>query len=661
MHSTDFSLLQRNLYEIYQALHTPEAGRGSLPLIASEQTLTYEASWKGRWVQICQVIKDLVYRILRWPLESNRHATVCHTMNSLFNACVIQRGYKAHHSRVANWIKAICQRTPMVRQEVQVHYEEYLKSFFKEEDNPYLKEYRVAFSQFMRQNDLLKDSQIIASRHMITACSEATQVFWRLFLKSKDAPFMAPLKPFIKEQSSALGNKPLYHACKNAQHIVDLEGLLEEEIPIVPLSSLGKEMTKQHKIELKKWIDKLNAHKSKIPLKTFLNVLKELISIIQIAGVQSITLDKILVELDERGCQILKQDEIKHMRWRQQLKCGSVVFYGEKPLKLAKELGSKVANNAYRVFTLEDHPNWVVKIARNTLQLKIEAEKAREEKWHWGVRLANMIEPIDLSSNTIVPRLDKGGKSVVIEKLETSLKNYPWMSSCPILTKEEEERALVIANHVYVMQDQMAMPEGLSPEHLMFDSHGGLKAIRLFKKEPFNYNELEKFCLSIGNGKAYITDFIMHISQLTHHPVANFYREGVEYALQYGETNNLSRVQNRQFKRDIYEKRLEELCKQAIELRSACVNFIRDHLLAQKEYAEIEGELEQKVYDRLVQIYHSSSTPGILNPEAVMQQVLQHFLDKHTESPYKGSSELMSYYDRLFQRMKKYNLEAAIG
>lgn len=660
--SNSCETIQGNLSEIYMALH--DAKPNHLPLYApSEHTVCHSRSWRALWNR---------YWYGEQPAAESLKV-VSHTINDLFNKCVVSESYRAYHQRVLNWVKLIDNaHTPetnsqVVKEGQKERYRHFtLASFGETTSNEHIDKYLTDYDQEM-QNPTLDNSRIDRIRGQINACSQATREFWKFFTDPSFESLISPIKNLVPQNSfSAINNQSLFKAFKRAQALVDLEGILEDDIPFVAIAKLSKpeQLSISEKLQVQKWVNRLNEKKHEIDFKTFTESLQEIVSIINIEGHYPTTVENLILQLDGLNCEIIQKEDPDHMKWREALIKGSKIEYKGQTLTLGDELGGdKIEDNQYRIFSLEgpEHANQVIKIAHNRFQLKIEAAKIKDEKWHWGIQPAEVVEDINAFSDEDVPSvpgLDPDGRFAIVEKLDITLADLKWSSTSTQLTSDDLRKALVISNHMYCMQQWQATPDQLNPKHLMIDSQGVLKSTRLLKKNSFNYNALEQFCYLVGKGNTYIIDFLMNVSELIKHKVAKFYRDAVEYTLATGETNLIGSAQPKKFRSAQNEERVEELCKEAKELRLECFKTIKAHLRRKNINHGNDEQLKTAIHAKLVELYKASSTPGIICP-TIKENVIQHFINP--ERPLQALiNPPIDYYEAFHQRLKQYN-EAALA
>ena len=647
------AIVQANLSEIYTALVD---GGKILPLRAvKEQAIYHSRSWIA-----------LLDRFINGEQKPEKSlAAVSYSMNTLFNRAVVDEGYAAYQQRALNWIKLLSKShapgndVQQLATDQKRKFHDYTRlAFGVTQANPNLPESVEAFCQNFSQKmgeEVISDKRVGELRECVTRCSQAVRPFWELFIKPGNK-LIDPIRE-LAEKQGALLNTSLHRTFNKAQNLIDLEGILELDIPFVALAKISHtDLSLAEKLQIRQWIDRLNEKKSEIDFNTFAEVLAEIVHLINIEGHYPTTIEKFIQALDKMGCAIIQREDAQHMQWRESLKTGSTIDHQGKILTLGQEIGDKLVDNQFRIFALcgEEHKGHIIKIARNRFQLVLEAAKMQDEQSHWGIQPARMVEDINEASvakRVPVPGLDPQGRFVIMEKLGPSLADTIWTSHSHQITESDFKKALALSNHLYCMQQWEAIPDHLNPQHLMFDSGEVFKSSRPLKKSPFNYNVLEQFVYHLRNPS--VVHFIMQVSQLVKHKVALFYREAVEFTLKTGQTHLLGLEQPKKFRSTQNEERVTDLCKQAKELRVECFKVIQAHFRrnGNNKY-ESEEKLQAEVDAKLVELYKASSTPGILSP-SIKDGVLQFFINPPPVQVI--PADLTPYYEAAFQRMKQYN------
>lgn len=664
MPSIHFRDLQHNLSEIYAALHAkPKDGPLQIEAVSSS-SLYFQGYWSGRIIKFLDKI---------WSWICPPHAPVLVekilnlSLTTLFDHAV-HSAYDVRQRRIWNHMREIDEiwkNTPQPPDfgKQRERYEHYLSKELQgslEANSPI---YMHDFDQ--RGQKLAGAHEVIGWRHTMINFHQATHLFWSLFVKNKEKnheilkPLMHRLQPH-----STLTDRPLYKALKREGRWMQMEGIMQQSIPVALFAKLSdpKTLTVNENRKLKLWVQALNRCKKSISSKLFSSVLKEVMNVIHLQGSSSLTLPDLLIWLDKEGCQIIHREDSAHLNWREKLLPGAAVECNGKRLILGAQLSpNKPVDDVYKIFELKNYPDYVVKIAHNRLQLLIDDQMAKSEEGHWGVRLVETVENLeDIEDDGDIHGLDNHGRCVVLEKLSSPFQSHLWSSKKMELSQDDENKALVFANHLFCMSQWKATPQNLSLSHLMWDKEGVLKSTRLLKKEDANYNQWEEFCEKAANGNLYVLNFLMNVSKLNEHKVGIYYREAVEHTLKTGKTDLIGRALPLGYRQEIYNEHIKKLCAEAQKLRHNSFKMILTELRKKRDYTDQqEVKLQQQVADKLLEYYRASPLPGKFLPD-LKTRVIAGFTKHDAEFEFLPDAEdFQDYYQEKHQLMMDYNRHLA--
>ena len=648
MYSTDIGLLRANLQEMTVAMVEFNEIRGrndqgkalqDLPLrVVSLNKICHNRSWRTFCDRFFGEEQPL----------SDSQVVIKYTLTTLFNRCVKEACYESYKQLVQNWVNIIDESTGRARTDEiciaqRQRYRAYISDAFGV-DNHY--EEDDASSDFTP----IDSKKVDRLKQLITSCSNAVRPFWELWINKKNAAFIGPVVALLaQEEPLIIDSEKEYQYFKQMQSIIDIEGSLECELPIVSLAKLHQAaaLSEDENEQLMEWLQVLNIKKNGIPLPLLEEALIEVVSIINIQSDRQTTVDRLIMELADKGCTLFSEEDYNYMCWRDVLKPGETIYFNQQPLILGEELESLEDEDdedyeydkqisKHRVFTLIEYPDCVAVIGRNRFQLMIESARSEIAHWHWGSRFVDSPQ-IGRRDAAFINGLDSERRYLLTERLTEPLKNMKWPSPAFIHDRKAVKKAMVLANHVYCMHKRHAIPENLDVKSFMFNAQGLLKSTKLTPIAPFNYNTLEKFCCVLANGDPQVLDFIMRVSQLTDHEVAEFYRGAVLYTLMSGETDLASRALSAKNRHGEYEERARKLCEEAMKMREKSADVVMYKLRKEKfDYPDGEGALKEeimkRVSSRLVGLYATSSTPGIMLSKEIrkqaMNQVITSFLRK---------------------------------
>lgn len=656
MNAIRFDSLQANLSEIYAAAEAAQSQDEILSLYAtSPSTVYYQGCWMGQMVKKW----DQAWHWMQpaHPLYSVDDALHL-ILNSLFNQCVRQ-AYHLRQQRMWNHMRQIDQiwkgqETTQQRQ----WYAQFLAKELKgsrEHDHSF---YLTRFDQWRKEP--LKEEEESEQHETMKNFHYATECFWSLFfIREEDQRknIRESLKRFVTS-SSLLTDRPLFKAFRKEKMWVQLEGELRQPIPVSLLAKLydPSRLTVEENQRLTAWAQSLNRSKQKISVTLLTTVLTEVMRVIHLQGSSPTTWQDIVCWLEQQGCQLLNEEDAAYMDKREKLHPGKTILCNGKKLQLGRQLSpQKEINDTYKVFELADYPHYVVKIAHNRFRLLIEDKQAQSEKGHWGVRLVKTIANLEKDNQIpVIHGLDKQGRCVVLEKLTAPFASHNWNSQSIKLSAEDEKPALVFANQLFCMKDWNLSAQNLSLSHLMWNNKGVLTSTRILKMGPPNYNEWEEYCEKASKGNIFVLSFLIHVSKLSEHKIALYYRKVVEETLKTGEINLLGSSLPLGHRLADYEIRAKALCEQARQLREECPKYVIAQLRQQKESSyeyEQEGQVKQKVAERLLAFYRAWPTPGRL-PSHLKQEVIRNFLEN---SPLPKPIEAQGYYREKHELMMENN------
>lgn len=483
------------------------------------------------------------------------------------------------------------------------------------------------------------------ARNQITQCRQETKKFWKLFIHPRASnPSLHLIQPFLSANSTLLDQK-LYKQLDDAYHLIRLEGILEEKIPMAALAQLSQpnpQLTSPNLSKLNKWISAINRHQPNLSLKQLEKSMREVARLISSTGKASINEVDLIVLLGAYGCRLVEEKDVEYVKWREALKPGDPIECNGKCLILGELLGDCKEQDNYKVFNVEDHPEWVIRIGDNRFKLQLDAFKALKPYWHHGIPLAKTIKNIGTDEGKI-NGLDQQGRCAVVQKLGPALNTHIWSNIDPeegYLVEQDQALLLRLASLIYCMSQWDRMPEGISPQHLMLDSKQVLKTTHLLKQGAFDYNQFEQFCEDIAQRHPPITACLVYISQLNKHPVAIYYRNAISFALKTGQTRLIGSTPLLDEKKDFYHQQAELLSQQALQLRQECYDQIK----------------QEEVYERLSYFYLASPTPGRLSP-SLKDQVIESFSKEEFDVATLNRKQaiLQNYCDALTEEMRLLN------
>jgi hypothetical protein len=663
MTPTDFAALQINLRVIHSSLQSSairEAPTLSTTASYSTPYLLDEANWESRILKVWDRVRSIWFQSQVKPIPV--HGAITLTLTTLFDQAVKQV-FLARQKRIWTQIRQIDQISGQafsakVKLEQRDRYEKFLSSELEgsfDTDN-HLFTVMEAFDS--ERKAMLTESEVSNLRHAALNFHHAAGFFWSIIINGNEegASLRMKLDGMI-EPSSMLLDRSLYKALKRERRWVELEGIMGRSVPISLIAKIALEgrFTYNEKELLLSWVRALKEYRASISFKLLSSALVEAMNVIYLQGSSSLTLIEFLDWLDKQGCPIVSWEDAAHMGWRDSLKQGHTIECNGKKVVLGRQISPvKLAGDVNKVFEIEGHPHYVVKLAHNRFCLQIEEMRKKSDREHSGVRFVERVKEFPGNCAGLhVDGLDRLGRCVVLEKLGSSLENDVWASEEKELEEEDRKRALVLANHIYCMSHWMSTPSVLSLSHLMWDSRGVLKSICILRKEPFHYNILESHCVMIAKDNRFILHFLMHVSQLIQHPVASYYQEAVVYTLKTGEINLHQNPLPKSHRLNDYKTKGEALCAEALELRRTCFNEAEAQFRASIGYAQDQVDvLKKEVANRLVRFYLASPTPG-----RICSSIKEDAIDSysHKDESQADSFDEKTYYGQQHHLMMENN------
>lgn len=623
--------LRANLVEIYASL---QAGELNLyPL--SSSAVCYQGSWMGRVIIWFNRVWKAIYSIFIKKEPIQLEQVLEHIIHTVFQQA-IHEAYQRRTKLLVYQIKKLEEGQSLSQQERDSQSARYQALLAKEWGRPLplLQAYLEEFKRLL-QTCTWEEEAVGCQRYGLTDFHKATRFFWKLFVKDKYQILRTPLEERIRLQPNGIiENATLYQSLKKEQTYLDLEGLIQQEIPLVALAKMRQpeSLTRQEKNQLKDWVRAINQHQEKITSHHFECVLQKVVSIFHIQGRTDYSYGQLLFFLSKEGCELLGKEDAKYMHWRERLRPGAQISCNGKVFTLGEQLSKqKDLDDEFKVFALEGEENagYVAKFANNRFKLFIEAEKLNDENEHWGVHPVRIIDEIGQDQEGhAIKGLDCSGQCVIQEKLVFPLSSHEWTSSSAAerLTEADERIALVLANHLYCQHQWTASSQILSPAHLLFDREGVLKSVRILKKGEDDYNSWEKFCFEVAKDNKAVLAYLMSVSKLNEHEVGRFYREVVSETLATGQTSLLGRRLPDGYRKTAYQAHVEQLCAEAKQVREACFKRLQAHYRRQSQYTlQHEEILKNLISRRLADYYKASPTPGILS-SSLQEQVIASLL-----------------------------------
>lgn len=673
----DFNTFRYNLEEIKGATHkTTNIGKMRFYTYSNDVRL-YNA--RSLLTRIWLWIRSWFYSESAEDSERKVEKALIYTIHDLFNRFVGMT-YQSYEDYLKDYIYQVKSNYPIDQQTNQQSLEEALRSYRLMnfyQDNPsssQSQDVRIDISN--EKISRLTESDLRRIRNQMSTCNEAVLEIWNDFVRTSSRynfnidGLKASLRNASKEEYSLILSKNLYRLFKQAQSLINLEAVLQDPVPISSLAKLcdSQPLSSKDEQTISKWIKKLNKRIRLIQPSDFKRALKQIVEIIRLEGSQpSVTIERLAMKLDDRGCELISYPDSQHISWRRELKKGDIINCNQGRYMLGDLLGEERPEDRYIVFNIEGDPAHVLRIGRNRLELGLEASKFERLDQHWGMH------PIKIKE------IDSNGRCMIIEKLEMFQPN--WISQSYIIDKSEEESALLLANHIWWMADWRVTPKDLDGRYIGRNVEGILKSTHMLPKTIINFNELEEWCLSLGCAKKPVQaaklkkkkkritttkdlnqinwpviTFILHVSNVVEHPIARFYKGAISKVIEKGKSDLTTRTPSLSFEDHGYKEHAMKLCEKAETLVIQCYDDVKLKLEKMGRHDPInDNELEAKIRNTLAELYLDSPLSGILPSEVLKNKILEVFINNKSLQEVKLSSNVKQYYQQSIQKLEANN------
>lgn len=660
----EFKKLSYNLLEIKAFLYSQDKITGIGKLLTTSSDGQYLYCTKPLFVRIWLWIKNYFYPETEEQKNHKLSQALIETLDGLFDRCIRRldaayNSYVEHYSQQVAALYAQDERIDVIR-------EQHLDL----EGQPLETVTRVDLS-----NTPLDEYQVGRIRVKVTTYYERLMDVWGTFIKCQqwkpDSDQLASscqehfnlLKealPVLQNSNLRIYTKTWRQHFKRVQAMINLEGALQQPVPITLLAKWfhPEGLSRVEENRLTNWIQKLNRHAHEITSKEFKKALQEMILILNKDGRHSITFEQLTLKFDEAGCQLMAAEDSDHLSWRRSLTKGVQIMGQGKTYILGDPIQLERTNDHYLVFHLQDDPHRVLRIGRNCLELPLEILKFKDPKKNWGITPISIVD------------VDPKGKWMVVEKLQMFHPSYQWVSQSYQLSTADLQMALILANHMRWGWSNQLTPKDLNIGHIGRDVQGGLKSTHLLPCSGFNYIQLEQWCIDLGRVHANHTSdtqtnlsqtnwfavaFMMHVSELHSHLLAEFYRGAVSYAILNEKTDLVGRPLPEEFPDQGYKDHAEVLSKKAIQLADECFKSVKLQLEQKKEHlVEDDQKLKSQVKNVLIELYKASPVAAMLIPD-LASQVIEVCVNKNSIANYQIKNQFDKYYQEQIKLLKKLN------
>lgn len=482
---TELNLVKENFENIYPIFFHGKLDKSKLvPSLWGNRIYHSDAGWKGR---LLSIIYLGIIAIAGERYKNKRLQEVILKTNLIY--LKLEKEIAPHLNKYQEYLVSKCEIDLYPSERLIHHCRTQIRRFY-ESTHPYThlfyransKAWKFCTAVQCRKNANVADNvKIFSSEYYRNSDKEAVSFF----------------------------NRKTYRKLKESMHIIALEGILHDHLPIKSLKTISLFET-QEKLDssLSKMCGKLKRMGNTLDIRIFH---KALISIVKVVkrNYQKITelpepkVIHIEKALTDGGFEGFHLTDAKHVKWREDLREGDVFYYKNGKQKLARGfLGKQLSGKAegidqHLVFEVKNEKNvinddFVLKIGLNRAALEL--RQAEREQEQYGIPTVDM------------PYLDPKGRFALMEKLVKPLNQFEWTSD----RKKNESEAEPIRNWIRSFLDKPFTPKNLSRHYLMFARDGMLKTIKGTKQEKFNVMALENLAYEFANGNLGVYSYVVN-------------------------------------------------------------------------------------------------------------------------------------------------------
>ena len=459
------------------------------------------------------------------------------------------------------------------------------------------------------------ESEFFQTRQCITRWNQTTRPFVKMAVDSRKEVINKLFKVCFKqlsitEQPFSFFSYPEFDKLGQFQKIIDLEGMTNGPLPLELFEKIckNKKLSDSDFKDLDKWIKKINTLPSSRHLHQALQGFVNTINVPQ-SGENFEKADLIRLELmlEERGCKLFRQDDPKHLKWRDSLKKGFKLNLNEKEIVLGDPVGKKILGiDQFLHFSINDMPHLLVITGNNESVLGMKKHKHLPENGY-GVEPIQILDIFD------------HGRWALVEKLEPLTTHY-WTSTNYSLSSQDELFLRPLLNLLKWLIQQQQTPDYFSLKYLMMNSQNQLRALRPTSKKEFNFNALEDFVLQCAAGNLKVYQHLMEKSGLYAHMTTKFYHEVMANVLKNNPTppEDLAGIYNIEDPRIV--DRANKLSQEVLLLKQKCCLKILENR-PEKDPKNVEQSVDRVI----LKCHLTNKSSGIIWPtlfENVISEIL---------------------------------------
>jgi hypothetical protein len=323
---------------------------------------------------------------------------------------------------------------------------------------------------------------------------------------------------------SILWDVPYSLVSESIANLIDIEGVIQGPMPLEVFKKIlkNKPLNLLDSKALEKWIRKINqcpyVDKVNGALVAIVNryLPREMDKSTQVI--------RLKIFLEEKGCDVFRQDDLEHLKWRNEVKNGTMLSHGNLQWEIEASIPSlKLEGDKTLIFTLKNSSK-VLLIGQNVSVLGMRALRLKDFK-------DCAIQPASLE-------IYEEGRWAVMEWM-CSLESRQWLT--PQGNNSLHPSDLALANELSKLIErsikQQTTPSNFCSASLMYDQNQKLRMLKPMVDKAFDFNALKEFAIACAAGNQAVLKYIMIKSGLADHPVCVFYRELIKNALEGDETS----------------------------------------------------------------------------------------------------------------------------
>lgn len=401
---------------------------------------------------------------------------------------------------------------------------------------PFLEQYDEYLNKALQGKDAGKISHIRAEirRWNITTLPFLKLLHDPQIKKIKDLFFSHLPECSDNLKNEALFNQQIFKSSLCAQNIMDLEAIIDDDVPFRAIANTflsRKKGQEEDSKQLTEWVNKLNSSGEKIRINVIhdaFNALAEQILPEETLDIRAKKVSQFEFLLIGKGYSHLAKSDPETLQNRNKLKTGDSISFNGKILTLKEQcFTSNWHLNKTVIFHLENESQKVLVLGMNRAYLGIVREAIYNNEKYF---------------TTLPLEIDYEQGLALKEWVYSPLKKIEWEikkkssektagSKKENLERADLEKCAAIADFLSELVKKRESPIEFSLYDLMFNKNGQICFLNPILKEPLNFMKIEDFVYRVSGENFEIYQKIMELSKLSTHVIAIFFQKIVENAL----------------------------------------------------------------------------------------------------------------------------------